>query len=240
MVGSEQVSKLRRLQRRNTAEGAGAYRTPGAAPVARSGRAPYIGLMTLRLVLLLLAPIVVGCTSRPAPPPLTPQDAFWGSLSAYCGQAFAGRLTDGNESDSVMRRSTLVMHVRSCSDSIIRVPFHVGADRSRTWVFTRTSEGLRLKHDHRHEDGSEDAVTQYGGDTRDAGTETRQEFPADAHTATVVPAARANTWTVEIVPGERFVYALRREGTDRRVRVEFDLAAPVALPPDPWGAAPPR
>jgi hypothetical protein len=105
-------------------------------------------------------------------------------------------------------------------------------------VLTRTPTGLRLKHDHRHEDGTADRVTQYGGDTRDAGSDARQEFHADAHTAELIPAARANVWTVEIVPGERFAYALRREGTDRRFRVEFDLGAAVAPPPPPWGAAP--
>jgi hypothetical protein len=34
----------------------------------------------------------------------------------------------------------------------------------------------------------------------------------------------------------RFVYALRREGTDRRFRVEFDLGREVAIPPPPWGS----
>lgn len=128
------------------------------------------------------------------------------------------------------------MHVRECSASTIRIPFHVGADRSRTWVLTRVPNGLRLKHDHRHEDGSEDAVTQYGGDTQGAGTMSRQEFHADAHTATIVPAARTNVWTMELTPGVQFVYALRREGSDRRVRVEFDLRRPIAPPPPPWGA----
>jgi hypothetical protein len=33
-----------------------------------------------------------------------------------------------------------------------------------------------------------------------------------------------------------FVYALRREGSDRRFRIEFDLATAVAAPPPPWGA----
>jgi ketosteroid isomerase-like protein len=95
-------------------------------------------------------------------------------------------------------------------------------------VLTRTPEGLRLKHDHRHADGTEDAVTQYGGDTKDPGSNGRQEFHADAHTASLIPAASTNIWTVEIVPGTRFVYALRRVGTDRRFRVEFDLTRPVA------------
>ncbi len=127
------------------------------------------------------------------------------------------------------------MHVRECDGETVRVPFHVGDDRSRTWVFTRTPAGLRLKHDHRHADGSEDAVTQYGGDTAAPGTPTRQEFPADAFTATLLPAASTNTWTVEVVPGETFVYALRRENSDRRFRIAFDLTRPVAAPPAPWG-----
>ena len=33
------------------------------------------------------------------------------------------------------------MHVRSCTPTEIRVPFHVGEDRSRTWVITRTDGG---------------------------------------------------------------------------------------------------
>ena len=127
------------------------------------------------------------------------------------------------------------MHVRECFDNEIRVPFHVGEDRSRTWIFTRTADGLRLKHDHRHEDGSEDEVTQYGGDTADQGNAMLQEFRADAFTAGLIPEAATNVWTVEIHPGHMYAYALRREGTDRRVRVEFDLMNPVAAPPTPWG-----
>ncbi|HYH81074.1 MAG TPA: hypothetical protein VEX86_14830, partial [Longimicrobium sp.] len=154
-----------------------------------------------------------------------------------CGRAFEGRVTTTDEADRAFAASRLVMHVRSCRDDEIRIPFHVGEDRSRTWVISRTASGLRLKHDHRHADGSEDAVTQYGGDTRSAGSATRQEFHADAHTAALIPAAAVNVWTVEVIPGERFAYALRREGTDRRFRVEFDLTRPVAPPPAPWGHA---
>jgi hypothetical protein len=166
---------------------------------------------------------------------LAPQTAFWMEIQALCGRAFSGRLTESSPADSVLGRAALIMHVRSCTHDEIRIPFHAGDDRSRTWVLTRTAAGLRLKHDHRHADGSEDQITRYGGDTRNAGMATRQEFYADAHTASLIPAARANVWTIEIVPAEkRFIYALRREGTDRRFRVEFDLARPVALPPAPW------
>lgn len=187
------------------------------------------------LALALAASLSVACTGVRQPRVATPQDEFWTALQGLCGRAFGGRLTEGAAGDSIMRRSALVMHVRHCTPTQVRVPFHVGDDRSRTWVITRTDGGLRLKHDHRHRDGSEDQVTQYGGDTRSPGSRERQEFYADAHTATLIPAARTNVWTVEIVPGTNlFVYALRREGTDRRVRVEFDLERAVPAPPAPW------
>jgi hypothetical protein len=88
-----------------------------------------------------------------------------------------------SQADSAFAASVLVMHVRECSADEIKVPFHVERDgewdRSRTWVITRTADGLRLKHDHRHEDGTDDAVTMYGGDTATPGTEIRQEFPVE-------------------------------------------------------------
>lgn len=178
-----------------------------------------------------------ACTQPARVPAMrTAQQTFWDALQSMCGQAYTGQVVEGNASDSTFRRSELRMHVRSCSPGEIRIPFHLGANRSRTWVITPTASGLRLKHDHRHEDGSEDAITQYGGDTRDEGSGTRQEFYADSLTATLIPAARTNVWTVEVIPGDRFAYALRREGTDRRFRVEFDLRNPVPAPPPPWGA----
>lgn len=187
------------------------------------------------MLLLACAATFAACRASLPAPAASEQDAFWASLRRLCGGAYAGRLIEGSEADSAFRQNALVMHVRQCSDDEIRIPFHVGENRSRTWIVTRTGTGLRLKHDHRHEDGSEDRVTQYGGDTRTVGTAARQEFHADAHTATLIPAAATNVWTMEVVPGERFAYALRREGTDRRVRVEFDLTRPVPPPPAPWG-----
>ena len=164
----------------------------------------------------------------------SPRAEFWDALHALCGRAFSGRVVEAPAGDTTFAGRALVMHVRECGDTL-RIPFHVGADRSRTWVFTRTADGIRLKHDHRHEDGTEDAVTQYGGDTQAVGTAERQEFPADAFTAGLIPAAATNVWTVEVHPGRSFVYALRREGTDRRYRIEFDLTRPVPEPPAPWG-----
>lgn len=165
------------------------------------------------------------------------QEEFWTRLQALCDRAFEGRVLEAPEGDTTFADTRLVMHVRRCGADEIRVPFHVGDDRSRTWVLTRQPSGLRLKHDHRHEDGSEDEVTQYGGDTAVPGSPERQEFRADAHTAGLIPAARTNVWTVEVHPGRAFVYALRREGTDRRFRIEFDLTKTTEAPPAPWGGS---
>ncbi|MFZ5655553.1 MAG: hypothetical protein ACOY37_00570 [Pseudomonadota bacterium] len=189
--------------------------------------------------LLLAVLAIAGCAGTPA---RAPQDAFFQRLSALCGQAFAGRVVADSPAPTgtdPFREGPLVMHVRECTGDTLRIPFHVGGDRSRTWVITRTPDGLRLKHDHRHEDGTADALTQYGGDTRDAGTAARQEFPADAESrAMFLAQGRAvsvdNVWALEVEPGRAFVYELARPG--RLFRVEFDLATPAPPPPAPWGA----
>ncbi|MCH7489265.1 MAG: hypothetical protein IID05_01100 [Gemmatimonadetes bacterium] len=191
------------------------------------------------LVPLIAAAVLAACSSEDAArqsAAADAQDVFWASLQSLCGQAFAGTLVESVPPDSSFDGEELVMHVRECEEDVVRVPFHVGDDRSRTWVISRTPNGLRLKHDHRHEDGTEDEVTQYGGDTVGPGSAERQEFSADAHTATLVPSAANNVWTLEIRPGEMFVYALRREGAERRFRVEFDLSQPIPAPPPPWGS----
>lgn len=191
-----------------------------------------------RLIAALSALALSACAT--APP--SPQDAFFDHLSALCGQAFAGRVTTTDAADAAMASEVLVMHVRECSADEIRVPFHVGGNRSRTWVITRTSDGLRLKHDHRHEDGSEDVLTQYGGDTIAPGSGSRQEFPADAYSKQLFLANGAavsidNVWAMEITPGQAFVYELRRP--NRHFRVAFDLTAPIMPPPPPWGGEAP-
>ena len=167
--------------------------------------------------------------------PEDPQAVFWQSLEALCGQSFEGRLVESEPPDSSFDGKSFVMHVRSCEAGEIRIPFFVGDDRSRTWVITKTKSGLRLKHDHRHEDGTEDEITQYGGDTKQQGSATTQEFHADALTAELVPAASTNIWTIQVEPSLLFSYALRREDSDRRFRVLFDLRQPVQTPPPPWG-----
>jgi len=128
-----------------------------------------------------------------------------------------------------------IMHIWKVSESEIRIPFHIGENHSRTWVITRTNNGLRLKHDHRYKDGSDDKVTQYGGDTFAEGTPIRQEFSADKYTAELLPKSGKNIWAMEIELDNRFIYELRREHEDRFFRVEFDLTTPVETPVLAWG-----
>jgi hypothetical protein len=172
-----------------------------------------------------------------------PADVFYQRIKNMCGQAFAGRIianTPASSTPDPFEGKALVMHVRGCGEKELRVPFHVGDDHSRTWVITRTDSGLRLKHDHRHEDGTPDKSTMYGGDTRNAGTAQRQEFPVDPYSVAMfqqqgMNASVTNTWAMEIVPGNTFLYELSRPG-GRLFQVEFDLSKPVELPPAPWGA----
>ena len=190
----------------------------------------------------LAAPAFAFALSACAVVPRTesPQDQFFARLRALCGNAYEGRVVTTDAADRDFAAARLVMHVRTCTSNEIRIPFHVGDNRSRTWVISRTAAGLRLKHDHRHEDGSEDALTQYGGDTATAGTAARQEFPADAHSRELfvrenITESITNVWALEAdTPRATFAYELRRP--NRYFRVEFDLNRPVAPPPPPWGA----
>ena len=208
------------------------------------------------LAAALAALLVAGC-SAPAteevPEQAAPQDAFFDALASHCGKAYAGALVSSDAADADFAGAPMVMHVAECSEDRIAVPFQVQLDgewdRSRTWVITRTEDGLRLKHDHRHADGEPDAVTMYGGDTADAGSANAQHFPADAESIAMferegLTASVTNVWTVEVdpagTPDARFAYQLQRTVAggapeDRLFRVEFDLTEAVDTPPAAWG-----
>lgn len=165
------------------------------------------------------------------------QDNFFNAIKSHCGKAFKGKVTVDNAPSSSFSNKELIMHVRKCSDTQLQVPFHVGNDASRTWIISKSGSGLSLKHDHRHEDGSHDASTMYGGHTLDAGYAQVQSFPADQYSkelfvAQGIPQSMGNTWQMYIYP-EVFTYRMVREG--REFRVDFDLTNPVANPDAPWG-----
>lgn len=186
--------------------------------------------MRTALTLLALA------ATAPAPADLLDQ------LQPLCGQAFAGEIRNNEPAtpDDPMTGKTLIMHVRECRDGEVRIPLHVGEDRSRTWILSRTGNGLlRLKHQHLHADGAVDALSNYGGDAVDSGKPDRIDFPADAESQAMFiaegrKAAVDNVWTLEHQAGKQFVYQLSRPG--RLFRVAFDLSKPLETPPPaPWG-----
>jgi hypothetical protein len=198
----------------------------------------------MRKILWLAALMLSACAPamNSSPVPAHPADAFMARLQALCGKAFEGRVVTSDPADTSFAGKRLVMHVRECHAGEVRIPFHVGDDRSRTWIVSRTATGLRLKHDHRHADGAPDELTMYGGDTGTSGTPARQEFPVDAEsialfTRTSRAVSNTNVWAMEVQPA-MFAYELRRPPIPggRFFRVEFDLSRPVAAPPPPWGA----
>ena len=161
---------------------------------------------------------------------------FWTELEKLCGRAYAGTLASAPaENDADFKNKELVMHVRACEKNRIRIPFFVGANKSRTWVLAKKRDRILLKHDHRHEDGSPDKVTMYGGWTTSGGAATRQMFSADQETVDVLPAAASNVWWIELVPGEYLTYNLRRMGTERFFSIKFDLTKEIKAPEAPWG-----
>ncbi|MCR9127960.1 MAG: hypothetical protein NXI12_00415 [Alphaproteobacteria bacterium] len=191
--------------------------------------------MLIRTAAVSLIASAAACSPSAEPEPET----LFSALSALCGQAFEGEVVSTDPRDADFASQRLVMHVRECGEDELRVPFHVGENRSRTWVITRLEDGrVRLKHDHRHEDGSEDVLTQYGGTSAAPASGLSVDFPADAESRALferegIPDSMQNTWTMAIEDGE-FVYALNRP--NRQFEARFDLSDPVETPPAPWGS----
>lgn len=163
----------------------------------------------------------------------TGADEFWEQLKTHCGKSYEGVLSHPQD-DADFSGKKLIMHVRECSENQIAIPFFVGEDKSRTWVFTKVDGKIELKHDHRYEDGTPEEITMYGGVASNTGQPTIQVFPADQHTTDILPPASTNVWWVTLDHGT-FTYNLRRVGSDRLFTVIFDLNKTVESPGAPWG-----
>lgn len=168
-----------------------------------------------------------------------PQAAWWSRMMEHCGNTYEGGLVVAPEGDEMLRGDELLLvHFRECSEEELRLPFHIEEgpgewNRSRTWIFTRTGEGLHLDHDHRQPDGSPDEVTHYGGHSMGEGTPTQQVFLFTDYDE-YDPDGPHRGWRVEVEPHSRYTYGTFR-GEGWRFRVDFDLSRPVAAPPAPWG-----
>ncbi len=165
------------------------------------------------------------------------QADYWTRLQIHCGEAFEGRLvTAAPGFDMLDGSERLIVHFRACSDFETRLPFHIEEgpdawDRSRTWVFfNHGADGLELRHDHRHQDGSEEDNTWYGGHAIEGGSYwQRFVYPPRTEEMGVFMG-----WRVEIHPNERYTYGTMRDD-EWTFRVDFDLSQSVEPPPPPWG-----
>jgi len=144
------------------------------------------------------------------------QDEFFKTLTNLCGQRFEGQMTFPLEGQDSFAGKLLVANFADCSETELRIPFVVGEDRSRTWIVSKTADGLQLKHDHRHADGTPDEINMYGGLATSQGSAMSQSFAADKHTATIIPAAATNVWTLTLSEeGDILRYYLERHSAPR-------------------------
>jgi hypothetical protein len=168
---------------------------------------------------LMISPVVVE--SQQAEPTSAPvlnenQQAFYDHVKSMCGARYEGKPVFPEDPGDAFRGQLLVAVIETCGDDEIRIPFMVGPDSSRTWVLKRTANGLQLKHDHRHADGTPDEVTLYGGTAVDAGSALSQSFPADSYTANLIPEASTNEWFLSFsADGQELTYYLERHGKPR-------------------------
>lgn len=186
-----------------------------------------------------LTATLIACEAPQTDIKSNPQDAFFDNLSQLCGNSYNGKVTSADPQDEDWIKEVLTIHIRDCSETEIKIPLHVGANRSRTWIISKTDTGLSLKHDHRHEDGEPDAVSLYGGDTATKGTALEQAFPVDDFSKELfrregLEVSMTNVWTVTLDPGQTFTYGLKRENRD--FKAQIDLTKTVNTPPPAWGS----
>lgn len=156
----------------------------------------------------------------PELPAETPQQQFFANLFSLCGETFEGESTFPDDDDHELVNTTLRATVETCTEEQIKVDFLRDEDTwHATWVLEMREDGLHLFHDHigdkEYEEG-EEPLTGYGGYADDSGNEYEQYFPADEHTAEILPEASTNVWMMEYDPDEEsFVYALDRNDEPR-------------------------
>ncbi len=170
-----------------------------------------------QLMLICICLATVACVHDQAKPKaVNHKTAFFNNLSSLCGQVFTGHSTYPDDPDHDFAGQLLVADFAVCTDQQIRIKFAVGEDHSRTWIVTQSEQGLLLKHDHRHADGTPDEITNYGGWANETGGSWRQYFAADTETASLIPAASTNVWMLHYDPDTQVLtYDLQRNNLPR-------------------------
>ncbi len=190
-------------------------------------------LLPVLITTLLLGLYACG-DEQPQPEPVYPpvdlhqntisleQAAFFENLSELCGETFVGESTYPENDDHVLVGTELRTHISECDDSMVRIELIRDGDYWHgAWVIEKWDDGLHLYHDHLGEvrtmdDLGEDDAHGYGGYASDAGSATRQYFPADDVTAEMLPEAATNVWMMELdLENDRFIYYLERHDEPR-------------------------
>lgn len=185
-----------------------------------------------------LAFLIAACSpaDRSESSGLSPeQESFWATVSELCGNAYEGVLADATPFYDSFRVDRIRIHVRACSDDLIHISLHLDDNHSRNLLLSKADGTLRLKHDHRNRDGTEESITQYGGDAPKPGLEHRQIFVADAHTASILPHRHDNFWYIHLMDENTLSYGNYWPEAGNSIRMEFDLANPIDPPSAPWG-----
>ena len=172
--------------------------------------------------------VLIGCSSLFAQTE-KPSEIFWKNLEKHCGKAYEGKLPEHITRDDFAGKK-LTMHVKSCSTNEIKIPFNVGDNYSRTWILTKKDGIITLKHDHRHENGTSETITFYGGTNTNYGFKNFQMFPADQETATLIDYASTNIWWITL-DDKTFSYNLQKAGSKTPFNVYFDLTKEIETPP---------
>jgi hypothetical protein len=193
------------------------------------------GILATTIRFILAALIVAATTGACTGDSDVPAVAFWDYLRTLCGRSFSGQPVEISALDSAVVGRSLVVNIWQCWNDEVRIAFHVGDDHSRVWVLSWDEGRLALQHAVHTADGERAEFTNYGGVAVEPGTPSVQTFAPAAETLLRFPSAAGSSWTLEIVPGDRFTYRFVAVDRSQRFRVDFDLTAPAPRPPAPWG-----
>ncbi|MFN3557503.1 MAG: hypothetical protein ACK4VN_16205 [Bacteroidales bacterium] len=152
---------------------------------------------------------------------------FLNNLASLCGKSFRGQQTYMQEGRESWDHLDFVMHVTVCEDNQVLIPFHLSEDRSRTWMFINENGKLRFRHDHRHEDGTPEDQTLYGGYSDGQGSAFEQYFPADEYTVDLLTDTLGRQWNIILAEDlSNFSYRLLYAG-EIVFQADFDLTNPI-------------
>lgn len=152
---------------------------------------------------------------------------FLKNMADLCGNSFRGKETFSAPGRESWRDKDFLIHITVCDEDKVHIPFHIDQDRSRTWMFLAEENGLRFRHDHRHEDGTPEDLTMYGGYADGTGTGFIQRFPADKYTRDLLNDTIGREWRVVLAEDmSTLTYELHYSGR-LMFAAGFDLTSPI-------------